>query len=238
MDFKTIQAIESDWEDSLFLTFDLDWCSDAALEHTLTLLETFDAPATFFVTHDTPLLEKIRNHTRHELGIHPNFNPLLRGNFEYGNSFESVLEYYLKIAPEACSVRSHSLTQSSLFYGAYQDKGLRFECNQLLPISSGIVAKPYRNWDGTTLILPHFFEDDVYCTDPASQWDVDELLHYPGLKIFGFHPNNLFLNIRDMGLYEQAKPHFQDHAKMKQLVNQQSYGEQNLLTDLLQRALA
>ena len=36
-----------------------------------------------------------------ELGIHPNFNPLLNGDFRYGKSIDEVIKYYKKIAPEA-----------------------------------------------------------------------------------------------------------------------------------------
>ena len=65
------------WRGRVFLTLDLDWACDGVLEDTIDLVEGEDVSATWFVTHDTPLLERIRSNPRFELGIHPNFNGLL-----------------------------------------------------------------------------------------------------------------------------------------------------------------
>ena len=73
------------WENKIFLTFDLDWCSDEVLEYTLNLLEQFNVKAIFFITHYTKLLDRMKKNESFELGIHPNFNFLLNGDFRYGN---------------------------------------------------------------------------------------------------------------------------------------------------------
>ncbi|TSE31339.1 hypothetical protein LCC91_03300 [Tepidimonas taiwanensis] len=61
----------SAWEDRLFLTIDIDWVHDTVLADMIDLLDRFDVHATWFVTHDTPLLERLRDNPRYELGIHP-----------------------------------------------------------------------------------------------------------------------------------------------------------------------
>jgi len=105
----------STWEDYLFLTFDIDWAHDEVLSYTIDLVEEADVYATWFVTHDTPLLERLRENPKFELGIHPNFNNILAGKYDpdNGKSAEQVIDKLLSIVPEARSVRSHSLTQSS-----------------------------------------------------------------------------------------------------------------------------
>ena len=65
------------WRGKIFLTFDLDWCHDEVLRYLLDSLEQRNLSATFFVTHQTDLLERMRNNSQFELGIHPNFNYLL-----------------------------------------------------------------------------------------------------------------------------------------------------------------
>lgn len=81
--FAKIGEIDADdpaiWEGRLFLTIDLDWAIDAAIAMCLDLIEAAGVAATVFVTHDTPLLARMRNNPRIELGLHPDFNPLLDG---------------------------------------------------------------------------------------------------------------------------------------------------------------
>lgn len=85
----------------IFLTFDIDWASDEVLEYCLEIVEKAKVKATWFATHKTPLLKRILENPLFELGIHPNFNPLLEGNFCYGKNYKEVLEYYLEIVPNA-----------------------------------------------------------------------------------------------------------------------------------------
>lgn len=46
----------------------------------INLLKQADASANWFVTHDTPLQERLRSYPKFELEIHPNFNFLLQGD--------------------------------------------------------------------------------------------------------------------------------------------------------------
>ena len=92
MRFENIKYINlnarSSWQDKIFLTFDIDWCSDELLLYALNFIEEYKLKATFFVTHETGLLERMRDNENIELGIHPNFNPLLSGDFRYCQSYE------------------------------------------------------------------------------------------------------------------------------------------------------
>ena len=55
------------WNGNIYLTFDIDWASDEVLGYTIDLLESFNARATFFVTHDTQLLKRLRENPNFEL---------------------------------------------------------------------------------------------------------------------------------------------------------------------------
>lgn len=54
----------------IFLTFDIDWASDEVLEYCIDIIEKANVKATWFVTHETPLLERLRANPNFELGIH------------------------------------------------------------------------------------------------------------------------------------------------------------------------
>ena len=103
MKFENIKNINlenpSSWEDKIFLTFDIDWCSDEVLSFTLDIIEKNNIKATFFVTHETLLLERMRDNPKIELGIHPNFNFLLNGDFRQGSSSKEVVQ---KICTKCC----------------------------------------------------------------------------------------------------------------------------------------
>ncbi len=194
-------------QDSIFITIDVDWACDEVLEYTIEFFERNAIKATFFITHDTPLLERLRNSDLFELGIHPNFQYLLNGTSQYRDMSE-VLENILSIVPEAKSVRSHLLVQSSPILELFKNKGLQYDVNLFIPWYSSMTLKPIKHWNGVCRV-PYFWEDDVQCiaysNGNSRGWDVDELLNNKGLKIFNFHPIHLYLNTEEMSRYEKTK---------------------------------
>lgn len=206
--FKKISDIDlmyqNSYRDQIFITFDLDWCSDEVLSYTLDIIEKYDVKATFFVTHNTPLLERMKENPNIELGIHPNYNLLLQGDFSFGKNYQEVTEYFMRLIPEAVSVRSHSQTQNSNLLSYFENIGLKYDCNTFIPYSSGIRLNPYLLWTGKLIKVPYFWEDDVHCVY-GWQWDVDKYLNHDGLKVFDFHPIHVFLNTDKIELYESNK---------------------------------
>ena len=65
MKFGTIREIKVEdvttWQNKVFPTFDIDWACDEVLADTTDLVEEADVAATWFVTHDTPLLKPTFN---------------------------------------------------------------------------------------------------------------------------------------------------------------------------------
>ena len=230
---KNINIKDSEsWENKIFLTLDLDWCSDEVLEFTLDLLEEFKVKATFFITHNTKLLDKMQK--SYELGIHPNFNFLLKGDFRYGKNIEEVVKYYLDIIPNAISVRSHSITQSSRIVDVFKKNNLIFDCNTFIPYISEINLKIYKHWSGM-IKVPYFWEDYVDAIY-GWKWSVKKFLDYKGLKVFNFHPIHIFLNTENVKRYNNARAYFKDYKKLKGFINNKTYGTRDFLIDLIKGA--
>lgn len=233
--FGTLSSIRLDdpasWQDQLFLTFDFDWARDEVLADTIDLVEQSGVAATWFVTHSTNLLRRLRENPLFELGIHPNFNPLLAGDSSArGKNASGIVRDLLELVPEARAVRSHSLAQSTPLANLFRQAGLVFECNDLIHFDSGIQLRPWLHWSGMVKI-PFFWEDDVHFT---CQWDctMSQLKAMPGLKAFAFHPLHVFLNTDTVLRYEKAKKTSGDIAELRSLGNP-GQGIRTILQELL-----
>lgn len=205
--FGKVSQIQPDsaatWQGRMFLTFDIDWACDEVLADTIGIVEEAGVEATWFVTHATPLLDRLRTNHRFELGIHPNFNFLLEGDARNGASAEEVVDRLLLIVPEARSVRSHSMTQSSRLLQLFLDKGLTHDCNHFIPEHAGIELRPWFHWNGL-IKAPYFWEDDAHCLHDGCSV-IGNLSDQPGLRIFDFHPIHVYLNTEHMDRYENTR---------------------------------
>ena len=207
------------WDQRIFLTFDIDWACDFVLEDTISLLEKSDVAATWFVTHQTSLLDRLRSNPKFELGIHPNFNELLSGKSATVNasSAEHILDELLTIVPEAKSVRSHSMLQSSRLYDLFAKRALTHECNNYIPSESKTILRPWKTWQGLTKVT-HFWEDDLNTI--GMHVDATSLAQeHAGLRVFDFHPIHLYLNTETLTRYEQSRS---DHANASNLITWRS----------------
>jgi hypothetical protein len=221
----------SSWQGKIFLTFDIDWAHDDVLHDTIDLVETADVSATWFLTHDTPVKARIRQNPKFELGIHPNFNFLLDGDARNGQNAREVIERLMEVVPEARSVRSHSITQSSVLLERFKDAGLTHESNHLVPHHSGIALAPYELWNGVFRV-PYHWEDDVHFLH-GHMHTMQDVLNRPGLQVFNFHPIHVFLNTEHQDRYEVTRPIHHDPAALLQY-RHTGEGTRSRLLDLLQ----
>ena len=232
---ETIRACmpgdEASYADRCWLTFDIDWACDEVIEDTVDLVEDAGVAATWFVTHDTPLLDRLRDNPRFELGIHPNFNPLLTGT-SGKDDIGTILRGIREIVPEATAVRSHSMVQSSRLLQEFQDHGLTHDCNTYIPSHSGISMRAWRIWNGLVRV-PHVWEDDAHCLDPARE-GVRAVLDRPGLRVFDFHPIHVFLNTEDLSRYETTRTVHRDPARLL-AHRHEGLGTRTELVELLSR---
>jgi hypothetical protein len=229
-----VQANDPDtWRERVFLTFDLDWACDDVFNDTIDLLECAQVPATFFITHDTNCLERLRENPAFEIGIHPNFNSLIGATpiHKDSDSVSRILDNLLMLVPEAKAVRCHSLTQSSRLYDLFVDRGLTHECNTYIPSSAGITLYPWNTWQGLTKV-PHFWEDDLNAYDGSV--DVQRLVHdTSGLKVLDFHPIHVFLNSYSTSIYQVSRVFHSDVSELIKWRSSDTLGSRSQLLRLI-----
>lgn len=213
-----MNLVKKDYENIIFLTFDIDWASDEVLEDTIELVERTGIKATFFTTHETSMLDRLRNNHLVELGVHPNFQPLFVDK-ETSIDVQNVLTTMRHIVPEAQSIRCHCLIQSAPLLDLFTLYGFTHDANQFVPFHSEINLYPYYHWNKKLIRVPYFWEDNIHCIDLSrglvKNWDVDVFLNYAGLKVFDFHPIHLFLNTEDIKRYEETRPFHSQISELK-----------------------
>jgi hypothetical protein len=160
--------------------------------------------ATWFVTHASPAIEVIRQRSDlFELGIHPNCLP----GSTHGNNEDEVLRHVKELVPDATSMRTHGLYQTSHFLRkATLDYGISVDVSLFLPKTPNLVGHRL-NWGGAELWrIPYFWEDDAEMfEDDPFWWISDPKLNVNGLKVFNFHPTYICLNINNFSVYEKLK---------------------------------
>lgn len=222
---------ENTWKDKIFITFDIDWAEDTIINYTIDILESKNINATFFVTHKTETLERLIKNPNFEIGIHPNFNFLLEGDYTQGKNAREVIQNLKDVVPHATSVRSHCMTQSSRLLDLFLDFGLSHDANHFIPHSSGITLKPWKMWNGL-IRVPYNWEDDVECLYGWSNY-IKNKNAKTDLQVYNFHPIHIYLNTEDMNRYEQTRSlHYS--PKLLFEYRNKDYGSHSALLQLIE----
>jgi hypothetical protein len=232
----------ADWPTTLdpatiCLTVDVEWAADAVVVDLCRLFDERGLRATFFVTHDGVTVPG------HERGLHPNF----RRNGESYRSlrqksgsdldglgderiYAEILAMTRKFAPEAKGLRSHSLHYDSALFGHYREAGLEYDCTYLMPMVGGL--RPF--WKERDIVaIPTYYADHFDLMSGVSHFELGRLgLDRPGLKVFDFHPNMVFLNASSEVQYEATKSFYRDPDRLL-AARGQGRGIRSLLLDLL-----
>ena len=219
------------WRNKVFLTFDIDWAHDDIISDSFNLIKDFNVSSTWFVTHETQILAKLSNEPTIELGIHPNFNPLLNGNSEKDST--EVIKKSLDLVPGAVSIRSHSLTQNERLIDQFRHFGLTHVSNNFIPFGCGINIKPFFVWD-KMIIVPHCWQDNVSLKMDLGFPQATDFT--TGLCIFDFHPIHVFLNTESLDRYERTRSF---HQNPEELIKHRfdGYGTRSRLLELLKMGL-
>lgn len=185
------------------LTFDLDWAPDLAIDYVANVLRARGVRATFFVTHRSAAVERLRATPElFELGVHPNFMP----GSTHGATPAAVLAHCLELVPEARSMRTHGLIQSSaLLDTVLATTPLTVECSLFMPRATHLASFRYERPAGTMVRVPYAWEDDYELEHPEPRRDMGVLLGVAGLRIFDFHPIHVFLNSCTFHRYQELK---------------------------------
>jgi hypothetical protein len=183
------------------LTFDVDWAPDFAIDAIADELVERGVGATWMVTHASPAIDRLREHPElFELGIHPNFMP----GSTHGATPEEILDHCMALVPEATTMRTHALFQSSpLMRLVTARTPVRCDSSQFLYEAPHVAPVELPSALGSLVRIPYVWEDDVamLADDPA--WSLERFLSRPGLHVFDFHPMLVHLNAPDMDGYRQ-----------------------------------
>lgn len=217
------------WEEKWFFTLDIDWAIDEVVHEAIDLVEKLGISATWFVTHSTAALKRIRANDKFELGIHPNFNHLLAGELTNSCSASDVLKKIMEIVPEAKAVRSHSLTYSSRLVELFVAEGLTHDVNYMVPWRAGISLVPW-TYENGIIRAPYTFDDYLNLYD----FSTPNWASFSGLRIVNFHPVHLALNPDSLERYELTRPVHTDAKALRQQSNR-AHGTRDVLIDLAQR---
>ena len=227
---KNIELKNNYWKDKIFITSDIDWASDEVLEFSIDLIEKFNSKCTFFSTHQTKILNQVSSNIA--IGIHPNYNFLLYGDNRYGNNYEEVLNYYHNMFPNAKSIRSQSLTDSTFIKDKVETSGFTHEVNTFIPFNFNSILFPFKSYNNNLTRVPYIWEDDVHCLYNL-KYDVSGIYNYQGIRVLYFHPIHIFLNTENLERYNSARPYLQDYKELKKFINTTSYGTKDFLIDLI-----
>lgn len=231
---KNINLNDADtWTNKIFITLDVDWAHDEVLSETLDIIEMNDCKATVFATHSTSVLSYL-NKENFEIGIPPNFNFLLEGDFRYGDTYKKIIKYYLDLFPDAQSVRSHSMTQNTPILKSFTSSGLKFDCNSFFPYNGeSLSLSPFLFWDHNLIQVPYFWEDDINLLSYNQKFTVKTLLQSKGLKVFDFHPIHIYLNTYSLSHYIRAKSSSNNIDTLDSFVNTKEYGVRDFFMELI-----
>tara|TARA_Y100000768_G_scaffold384601_1_gene368957 strand:- start:2248 stop:2958 length:711 start_codon:yes stop_codon:yes gene_type:complete len=226
---KEINISDSDTFKDPFLTFDIDWAHDEVIHDCYSLVKKYNVKTTWMVTHDSEVLSEIKSDQNCEIGIHPNFNKLLYGDYSNGKCPEEVIDRLLDIVPSCQIVRSHSLLQSSRIMNIFRSRNLKYDSNDYIPAAQISRVDPWEMENGL-IKVPYIFSDELDCFKAGSP--LTEILSRDGLKVFNFHPIHVFLNTENLKRYENTRGF---HGMPKNLIKERykGYGTRSKLVEIL-----
>ena len=190
--------------ESVLLTLDVDWAPDFVIDFVAGQLISRGVRATWFVTHLSPAIIRLREHRElFELGVHPNFLP----GSAHGDTPKAILRHCMTLLPEAISVRTHALVQSTpLIEQILTQTPIRVDVSLFLPRAPFLRPVEYQRRGRTLLRVPYYWEDDFEMERLEPWWRLAPLLAIgDGLKVFDFHPIHIYLNSADLGPYRLLK---------------------------------
>jgi Polysaccharide deacetylase len=227
---------------TICFSVDVEWAHPVVLDDLRRLFDEAGIVATFFVTHDGVLTPG------HERGVHPNFRHNSDGYQEFlaahralmkpateSQAQRFVLERTLGFAPEAKGVRTHSLYTDSTLLPMYRALGLQYDCSYDMPFV-GRLRPFWKTHD--ILAIPIYYMDHIDIMTGATDFTLDCLrLDRPGLKVFDFHPNMVYLNVSDDAAYQASKVFYHDPERLLAARNQ-GRGVRTLLLKLIDHVAA
>ena len=193
-------------DEPILLTFDVDWAADFMIDAIAGRLIAAGVRSTWHVTHASPAIDRLRERPDlFELGIHPNFLP----GSSHGDTVDAILATCMRLVPEATTMRSHALVQSSAILArVLASTPIRCDSSIMLPEAPHIEPVGFPHAEGPLVRVPYFWEDDVEMMRDCPRWTLDadpDAAHEGGLRVYDFHPVHVYLNAADMAPYHALR---------------------------------
>lgn len=229
-------AKQWEFEPVFCLTSDIDWASEEVIKYSHRLISEFRVPITYFITHPSPYISALVDSGDVDVGIHPNF----LGGSSQGSTFEEVINYCVKLAPEAKGFRCHKYFEVDDTNDALFERGFRYDSNLCTLLEPGLRPFVHRS---RLVRFPIFFEDGAYVKyglpfDP--HFVVNKLMSAPGIYIFNVHPIHIALNTPDFAYTRSVKDSLSqseyrqiDEDKLRKLRNSKA-GIGSMLLEILE----
>lgn len=187
----------------LLLTIDVDWAPDWMVWDVAEILIRRRVKCTWFITHASPAVDALMDHPDlFERGIHPN----CLSKSTHGKTEKDVLHHLTRLVPEAVSMRTHGLYQSTSFLVcAASSYGIQFDASMLIPKAKKTDLHIFE-YNGVKLWrAPYFWEDDYEAGLNKPDWmPAQSAVHRTGLGIFDFHPVHIAMNTNNLKDYNKA----------------------------------
>src|SRR5581483_2497154 len=214
------------------ISLDVEWACAEVVADAIGLLDEHGVRATLFCTHagiEAP---------GHERALHPNFERAGNTQIEAGapladdELIRAAIGNLQRSYPEAVGARGHRCHTTYHVLKAYRDHGLQYESATVLPLAPAL--RPA--WTMEHLVwLPVYYMDHWDLLSQATSLRIGDLrLDAPGLKIFVFHPNLIYLNAATIEEYEASRAFYHDPARLRKARNA-GRGTRTLFVELLDR---
>ncbi|MDC3260121.1 hypothetical protein OAU66_01030 [bacterium] len=221
------------WQNKRVLSFDVDWAIDEVIEDVISMINKTEVKCTFFVTHYTPILEKMRSSPNIELGIHPNFNPLIDKEVSSLTAKQTITKL-MEIVPEAKVLRSHSMTHSARWLSLYKEFGITHLSQYYM---NGVdTIQPFLHVNGLTEVPVYFADDGYIFIEDHQKWQnkplksIFQQSNY--IQVYNFHPIHVSLNTNSFSFYNETKPHHQNWSQLQKMSCTEK-GVKNILENLI-----
>lgn len=164
--------------------------------------------STWFITHPTEMLDDLRSHSDTvELGIHPNF---LVGS-SHGAIASEVIDSCMRLVPEARTMRTHCLVQSTPILQEVVDRSpIELDTSLYLRNAKGVLPSVLPLDHGRAITrVPYVWEDDLEFFAATPAWDartfLDGRMDTDEVTVIDVHPIHYALNSCGVDNYAALK---------------------------------
>lgn len=191
----------------LCITFDMDWASDDAIKYTYGLIERYDLKSTFFITHKSKFIDSLIEKNNIDIGLHPNFLE----KSSHGKDIVGIIDYCLKLYPEAISFRCHKYFENNDITEILYNKGFKYDSNLCTNLD---LIDPFVHRSGL-IRFPIYLEDGAYLLHKNNLKFKEvkySLFNTNGLYIINIHPMHLIINTPDFSYMRKIKNNISQDA--------------------------